>query len=445
MGNELPTSVPHKPIKRYLKIVNKHTSPIVVLDSNCCWVDANIPFLKLVVVPKKKKLFRLGLEHLFPESQSNLKNTTTTEHFLIWFRETKKNGSRSNTINLEYQTPSQKKGWVNCKLKFFEIGGMTLSQILVSIIKEPTKEDNNKKNTNEKKGLSGVEYINYKSGNLTDNYNTNQRVKKIKSSPSMGTLLNNKNMNEILKLNSSFIANENNDNHQDNNVLETEKNETNKNEDNKENLELQNDNKKENVYESKNEQESDSKVDGQITTNQNSKETNSRTIDETHLDISEDIEEIMEIFNKYKIKQQISNKIHLLLDKILDLHKSCFFTKQEACKQLSLELLDERKKNKIKYVKLESQMVSILENLQSEKRIKRDLLSLNHKYKAKLFSLRKNITSLQKLHKKIYKQNIELKEEQEQEQEQEKDEETNTTKSSIIDFVDSLAKKLLIV
>ncbi|KAJ6248696.1 hypothetical protein M0813_17430 [Anaeramoeba flamelloides] len=420
MGNELPTSVAKKPLKRYLKIVNKHTTPIVVLDQNCCWLDANLSFLKLVSIYKKKRLFRFGLKDFFPKSQSHLPSTKTTQHFLIWFRETKRMESRSNTINLEYETPSKRKGWINCALKFFEIGTTTLSQISISMITKPTKEENEETNLNEKTALSDHDQIKYKKGNLTDNVNKVLHFQKMTVSPSLGSLLNNRNQDELLKLRSSFVSKTRT--FLINTSKEIEEQEEKKDEQQKE---------QENNSESKNETESDSKIERKKIIKSNPIEQNSRTIDESYLDISDGIEEIMKTLNNYEIKEQLSDEIKQLLDKILDVHKSSFFTKQETCKQLSMELLDERKKNKTKYVKMESQMVHILENLQSQKKIKRELLSKNHKSKKKLFALRKSISNLRKTIKTIPNTNKET------------ENQIDNKKPPIIEFADSLENQLI--
>ncbi|KAJ6247156.1 hypothetical protein M0813_18681 [Anaeramoeba flamelloides] len=264
-----------------------------------------------------------------------------------------------------------------------------------------------------------------------------------------------------------------NENNNDERVIESEtKKENEKGENSEQETEKEKDKEKENDMETEknqnddknqNEQQDNSKVELNIKTQKVVNEQKSRTIDETHLDIADGIEEIMEIFQNIETKQESTGRIKVLLDKILDIQKTSFFEKHKTCKILSYELLDERKKNKSRYSKLESQMVMILENLQSEKKIKRNLLSLNHKLKKNILSLRKTITNFQKLLKPD--QNLNKEEEQEKDKNKETEIEmgkeivtnTNTDNEenqlnlinqkefSNISFVNSLASQLMIV
>ncbi|KAJ3453041.1 kismet isoform c [Anaeramoeba flamelloides] len=502
MGNELPTTIPKKQIKRYLKSVNKHTTPIVVLDNNCSWVDANLPFLKLVSINKKKRLFRSGLKELLPKDQSCLNNASTTQCFFNWFRSTKKLSSRSNSITLEYKTLSEMNGYALCKLKFFEIQNITIAQLLITTTTKPCEDLNEDKKSEETKLLSELADPLHQRGNLSDNINSNSKFN-LPSSPSMGRLANINNSVEILKL-QSLLGNpvseneseqsteknetENETENENENEIENEKENENENEVENENEkeneveneienenEDENENEKENENENENENETQKEVEikkdlpqDEISNEQESetnsqdhqllKKTiskNSRTINETHLDIEETTEEILEIIQKTEIKKEPFKKIKLLLAKTLDLHQTSFFDKHQQCLLLSSDLLKEKKKNKSEYIQLESKMVKILENVHAEKKIKRNILNLNLKYKKNLSSLRKTITSYQKLkqlNKTSNKDNIQVKKNVNQKESdtdpnnKETDlKSSNQKPSSNLSFVNFLAKQLITV
>ncbi|KAJ6226061.1 hypothetical protein M0813_01029 [Anaeramoeba flamelloides] len=470
MGNELPTTVSYKPIKRYLRIVNKHIKPIAILDQNCCWVDANLSFLQSISVLKKNMLFCLGLKDFFPKSQSHSKNVSTIDQFMSWFHKTKKLTSRSSSISLEYQLSYDKIGFANFNLKFFEIGSITLSQISIKIITEPNQESDENRKSNNNQNLSDFEQTKYQKEHFADRANSNSKSKNILTSPSMEKIINNNDVNELLKLQPLLS---------DSNKKKITRTKKNKRENKTKEKESETENVKEIVEEKKTKKNNNKKRKRSETEKEKKRklmekeikkkmqDPKSRTIDETHLDLAECIEEIMEILQENAKKAQLNKKVKFLLDQILNLHKKSFFEKQEICKRLSYELLNERKKNQSMYSKLESQLVMILENVQSEKSLKNDLLSLNLKYKKDLLSLRKTISNFQKLLEKTQNLNVDLEEEKFKEKDKEKkngifigkkqDLDTdlmnkqrelflkNHKKFSNLSFVNSLVKQLIIV
>ncbi|KAJ6238073.1 hypothetical protein M0813_03307 [Anaeramoeba flamelloides] len=125
------------------------------------------------------------------------------------------------------------------------------------------------------------------------------------------------------------------------------------------------------------------------------KQVNKSTIDENTDTICEIIEEIRKkVKNDDQMESSIQEQINLELDQIFELHNKLFQEKNEQCKVLSEELRDTRTKHKKNLEKLNLLLNRMLEQVQSEKKLKYNLFQKSLKLKKNRKSVIESVQQL---------------------------------------------------
>ncbi|KAJ6237183.1 hypothetical protein M0813_26737 [Anaeramoeba flamelloides] len=452
MGNEIPTTVLKKERKTYSKFIKKQPTALVLLDSNCCWVDVNRVMLRRLQMKKKSKLFKLNLKDLFPLTQPK-KEKSSVQLFMKAFRKVIRTKEDLSDFVMEFSTPKGLTGWVSLNFSIFPIAKNDICQITVSSIKNITahkpkerqvletreiySDYEPKKKTKKPSKLTRITSHHNKMGSsplLFSNYNVrrshsetektgklvprrklryeqessviekSQEPKRFvtkKQSKELEELKTSLNLIPNNKIKHSFLDLLNLKSLGDENIIQfegTSSGNDSKNEE-KEN-ENKNKNKNKNENENENGQEkkartvylSRSLTDNEKYTHQDllPQETKSKSgINETHTELELhccSIDELLKI-PLFMCSEQDCERIARSLENIQNIHEKAFNNKNQLCQKISEELLNDRKKNKSKLDEFEKRLFSILEGLQKEKQIKRNLLQENRLTKSNLKEL----------------------------------------------------------
>ncbi|KAJ3442217.1 hypothetical protein M0812_11948 [Anaeramoeba flamelloides] len=389
MGNELPTTCAKKKIRKYLKKTHKKTHPTIVLDLNSCWIDTNVPFLKILRIKKKKIVLSQTIQSIFqqfdlsPNSQSSPENV-----FLSWFRETKRLDHQPSKQKFHYKLKNGECGCAECELKFLEINSIKISEIIVTDLKLQKKDNfkndiltnqeqlSIKKNTKLSK-ISSAPLIlgkgNPFSDNEINNKNKRRNVLRLssqqsvtgKSSLNVLSFNNKSTRKRLTKINKESIPA---GNHTD---LET----------NTINIK-RGDNNNNNTLKKENGEKSAVEV----------------------LDVHKI--EILKIIEGSQCPETILDKNTEMINHIIEIHKKGYSSKCEEIKFLSGELFDFRKSNRNNLEILESRMYRLINQIQKEKNLKRGALDLNRKLKRNLFELKKIVQKYQKIYQDLNNPNI---------------------------------------
>ncbi|KAJ6237349.1 hypothetical protein M0813_26907 [Anaeramoeba flamelloides] len=448
MGNEIPTTTLKKERKTYSKFIKKQPTAIVLLDSNCSWVDVNRALLRLLKMKKKSKLFKLNLKDLFPLTQSN-NETSSVQLFMTVFRKVIRTKEDLNDFVMEFSIPNELSGRVSLNFSIFPISKNDICQITVSVIKninsyklnenqviktreiysdyEPKKKTKKPSKLaritshHKKTGSSPLLFSNYKdtrsfsetekTGKLPPKrklqfkqgsiifgksqepkrFHTEKQIKELEElKTSLYKISNNKIKHSFLDLlnlkslgcediiepegDSSGCESKNEDNGKENGNKNKNKNK------------IENENKHRTLYLSRSLTDKEKLINADTSP----QETKSKSADnETYTELELHCCSINEFLKipLVKCSEQDCKKIVQFLEDIQNIHKKKFDNKNQMCQKISVELFKERKKNKSKLDDFEKRLISILEELQKEKQIKRNLLQENRETKRNLKSL----------------------------------------------------------
>ncbi|KAJ3426616.1 hypothetical protein M0812_26182 [Anaeramoeba flamelloides] len=440
MGNEIPTILSKKERKKYSKTTKKHPKAIVLLDSNCCWVDVNRAMLRMLKMKKKSKLYKLTLKDLFPITQSK-NRSNSVQYFMAAFRKVTKTKQDLSDFEMDFSTINGLSGCVNCNFSIYPLAKNDICQITVTTINTPnnfrikenqsienpeTHSDIEKKNrTNKITKLKKLTRNNkmHSSPLLFPSFVRQRSYSENEKSKKMVSLSNFQNQEKIqepeecqvpktkkqleeleelkrsldliqdLKIKHSFLdllnlktlgteETNNNANSGTDSKIEQQPNE-NANENSKKNTKPRSNS----VYlpKSHTDNEKDNKISKTL-----SQETKKKgCINEVPIELELHCCSVNELTKipLFNCSKQDCEKIVQSLENIQNIHEEAFNTKNGICQKISKELLNERKKNKAKLEKFEKQLFSILEGLQKEKNEKRVLLQENMKTKRNLKTL----------------------------------------------------------
>ncbi|KAJ6244117.1 hypothetical protein M0813_21381 [Anaeramoeba flamelloides] len=125
-----------KQIKHYLKNVEKHKNPCVVLDEEGNFVWVNYFARKIFCLKKKKKLKKLTLSQFRPATQPHILKETVP-YLTNWYQTTIKRKKYREKVNWNYILDKENNNWTKILFTRVELRGIVLGQLIFKRINNP--------------------------------------------------------------------------------------------------------------------------------------------------------------------------------------------------------------------------------------------------------------------------------------------------------------------